>query len=403
MKLVQTAAEAVSYIGSGQRVFVHGEAATPHLLLDALFERCGSLKDVELVHLHLMDHVPYDEAAFKKSFRVANFFVGKNVRDSLDYDTIDYLPCFLSEIPYLFRSKRRPLDVALIHVSSPDHHGFCTLGVSVDIAKAAVECASLVIAQINPQMPRMHGDGFIHVSDIDYGVEVDTPLSVLESHSISDVESKIGENVATLIEDGATLQIGIGAVPDAVLLSLKDRKHLGIHSEMWSDGALALIEAGVIDNSQKVVHPGKSVSGFLMGTRRLYDYVHDNPSVIQLDIGYVNSPTIIARNPKVVAINSAVEVDLSGQICADSLGSRIISGVGGQMDFMRGASLSHGGKPVIALSSRTHKGIPRIVSQLKLGAGVVTTRAHAHYVVTEYGVIDLFGKTLKERAQALIT
>lgn len=403
MKHAKSASEAISFIQSGQRVFVHGEAATPHLLLKALFERTNSLKVVELIHLHLLGDLPYAEDKFRNSFRVANLFVGKSARDALDYEHIDYLPCFLSEIPMLFKSKKRPLDVALIHVSPPDQHGFCSLGVSVDIAKAALENAKIVIAQINSQMPRVHGDGFVHISKIDHFIEVDEPLPQVESHSLTDIERRIGEQVANLVEDGATLQTGIGAIPDAVLLSLKNHRHLGIHSEMWSDGALSLIEAGAVDNSQKVVHPGKSVSSFVMGTKRLYDFIHDNPSVVQLDIGYVNSPNIIARNPKVTAINSALEIDLSGQICADSIGSKIISGVGGQMDFMRGSALSQGGKPIIAIASRTKNGASRIVPHLKTGAGVVTTRGHVHHIVTEYGAVDLFGKTLKERAQSLIS
>ena len=395
--------KAVEVIQSNHRVFVHGGAATPHVLLKALFLQGDRLKNVELIHLHLEGSVPHTEETFKKSFKSVSLFVGQNLRKALDYECIDYLPCFLSEIPGLFRSKKRPLDVALLHVSPPDQHGFCSLGVSVDIAHAAVESAGIIIAQINPNMPRVHGDGFLHLSRIDYCVEVNEPLPQITPHPISPIEKKIGDYVASLIDDGATLQIGIGSVPDAILASLSNHKHLGLHSEMWSDGALALIESGVIDNSKKVFIRGRSVSGFVTGTQKLYDFINDNPSVVQLDIGVVNLPSIIAQNPKVAAINSAVEVDLTGQICADSIGSRIISGVGGQMDFMRGATLSQGGKPIIAMTSRTVKGVPRIVSQLQLGAGVVTTRAHVHYVVTEYGVIDLFGKTLKERADALIS
>lgn len=400
---VESAEEAVSSIQSGQRIFIQGQAATPTRLLKALMARAGSLKDIELIHLHLMGEIPYDDPNFTRSFRVANLFVGRNVRGVLDYENIDYLPCFLSEIPFLFRSDQRRLDVAMIHVSPPDKHGYCSLGLSVDIARAAVEKATTVIAQVNPHMPRVHGDGFIHISDIDYYVEIDDPVHLLESRPFTEIERKIGENVTALVEDGATLQVGIGAVPDAVLEALKNHKHLGLHSEMWSDGALDLIEAGVIDNSLKAVHPGKSVSSFLIGSKRLYDFVHDNPTVFQLDIGYVNMPHNIARNPKATAINSAIEVDLTGQICADSVGHRIISGVGGQVDFIRGATLSPGGKPIIAMTSRSNQSIPRIVSQLKPGAGVVTSRAHAHYVVTEYGSVDLFGKTLNERAKALIS
>lgn len=400
---MSSAEKAIEVIRAGQRIFVHGAAATPHALLKALFLQAERLTNTELIHLHLEGKIPYVDENVRNNFKVANLFVGQNVRDALDYENIDYLPCFLSEIPLLFRSKKRPIDVALIHVSPPDQHGFCSLGVSVDIACAAVEVASIVIAQINPNMPRVHGDGFVHTSQIDYYIEVDDPIPQIAPHPITPVERRIGEYVANLIEDEATLQIGIGAVPDAILASLINHKHLGIHSEMWSDGALALIESGVVDNTKKVIYTGRTVSGFVTGTQKLYDFINDNPSVVQLDIGFVNRPSVIAQNPKTTAINSAIEVDLTGQVCADSVGSRIISGAGGQLDFMRGAALSKGGKPIITLTARTHKGASRIVSQLNLGAGVVTTRAHVHYVITEYGIVDLFGMTLKERAAALIS
>jgi len=302
----------------------------------------------------------------------------------------------------MFRSGRRPLDVALIHVSPPDAHGYCTLGTSVDVARAAVDEAKIVIAQINPRMPRVHGDGMVHVDRIDHAVNVDVPLVEIAPSTPSEAEAAIGRHVAGLVDEGSTLQLGIGAVPDAVCRALGDHRHLGIHSEMWSDGALSLIERGAVDNSLKAIHPGRTVSGFVMGSRRVYAFIHDNPAVAQLDIGYVNNPTVIARNPKVHAINSAVEIDLTGQVCADSVGSRIVSGVGGQMDFMRGAALSRGGKPILALTSRTKSGAPRLVSTLAKGAGVITTRSHVHWVVTEYGVADLYARTLGERARALI-
>lgn len=403
MQKMSSAEKAIEVIQAGQRIFVHGAAATPHALLTALFLQAERLTNTELIHLHLEGKIPYADENIRNNFKVANLFVGQNIRDALDYENIDYLPCFLSEIPLLFRSKKRPIDIALIHVSPPDQHGFCSLGVSVDIACTAVEVAKVIIAQINPNMPRVHGDGFIHISQIDYSIEVNDPLPQIVPHPITSVERKIGEYVANLIEDGATLQVGIGAIPDAILASLTNHKHLGIHSEMWSDGALALIESGVVDNSKKSIYPGKTVSGFVTGTQRLYDFINDNPSVVQLDIGFVNRPSVIAQNQKTTAINSAIEIDLTGQVCADSVGSRIISGAGGQLDFMRGATLSKDGKPIIALTARTHKGVPRIVSQLNRGAGVVTTRAHVHNVITEYGVVDLFGKTLKERAEALIS
>lgn len=402
MKIVPTADEAVAHIHSGQRVFVHGCMATPTHFLRALFNQRERLKEVELIHLHIHGDVPYGEKTFTDHFKVANLFVGPNVRHFIDYDRIDYLPCFLSEIPGLLSSKRR-VNAALIQVSPPDKHGYCSLGTSVDVAVAAVEAADLVIAQINSHMPRTHGDGFIPVSKINYAVEINTPLPEVKIEPITTVEKQIGEFVSSLIEDGATLQIGIGSIPNAVLAELTNHRHLGIHTEMWSDGTLDLILAGVIDNSQKKLNQHQTVSSFLSGSKRLYDFVDDNPSVQQLDIGYVNSPEIIAQNPKVTAINSAVEVDLTGQVCADSIGHRIISGVGGQMDFMRGAAASKGGKAIIALPSRTDSGISRIVHQLKAGGGVVTTRGHVHYVVTEYGWVDLYGKTLNERAEALIS
>lgn len=397
-----TVKDVLKNIQSDMRVFVHGGAATPRALLHGLMDEADRLKNVELIHLHTECDPVYADPKYKESFSIANLFVGSNMRPYLDYDRIDYLPCFLSEIPQLFRSRKRPLDVALIHVSPPDHHGYCTLGVSVDVALAAVESAHLVLAQVNPQMPRVHGDGLLHVDKIHYAIEIDEPLPEHKPSKLSEDQIRIGQYIAGLVEDGSTIQTGIGAIPDAALAALKFHKHLGLHTEMWSDGALDLIEAGVIDNSYKKVHTGKCVSGFAMGSKRLYEYMHDNPYVIQLGIDYVNSPMVIMRNPQVVAINSAVQVDLTGQICADSVGHRIISGVGGQMDFMRGAALSEGGKPIIAITSRTKKGISRIVPTLDPGAGVVTTRSHVHYVVTEYGVADLYGKTLNERARSLI-
>lgn len=401
MRIVPTADEAVANISSGQRVFVHGGAATPIVLLDALYRLAGKVENVELIHIHLMGEVPHRKKDFRKSFRAANLFVGPNVRKFLDYERDDYLPIFLSEIPQLFRLKKRPVDVALIHVSPPDLHGFCTLGTSVDVARAAVDTAHTIIAQVNPKMPRIHGDGFVHVSKIDYAVEIDAPVLEEESPQITELEKKIGQNVVSLVEDGATLQIGIGKIPSAVLAELVHHKHLGIHTEVWSDALLPLVKCGAIDNSQKKIHPGKIISTFAIGTRKLYDFIHDNPEVVQLDVAYTNNPMIIARNDKVTAINSAVEIDLTGQICSDSIGSHIISGVGGQIDFMRGSVFSKGGKAIIALTSRT-KGVSKIVPFLKKGAGVVTTRAHVHYVITEYGIADLYGKTLRERAKALI-
>jgi acyl-CoA hydrolase len=402
MPRYDSADDAIACVRSGHRVFIHGGVATPLRLVEAMVAQASRLRDVEIVHLHTEGDAKYASADYTGHFRVANLFLGSNVRGHFDADRVDYLPCFLSEIPALFRSGRRPLDIALIQVSPPDRHGMCTLGASVDIAHAAVETAQVVVAQINPNMPRVHGDGIVPLSAIDHWIEVDDPIPEVPAHKLSADERQIGSHVASLVEDGATLQMGIGAVPDAVLEALRGHRRLGLHSEMWSDGALALLECGAIDNSRKKVHAGRSVSGFLMGTRRLYDYVDDNPAVMQLDIAYVNNVSVIARNPKVTAINSAVEVDLTGQVCADSVGHRIISGVGGQMDFMRGAAMSEGGKPIIAITSRSKQGHPRIVLALKSGSGVVTTRGNVHYVVTEFGVADLYGKTLSERADALI-
>lgn len=389
-------------IKSGQRIFIQGGSATPLKLIDRLLEIADRLTDVEIIHLHTMGPAAYADPKYARNFRVVNLFVGPNMRAKLNLDRVDYLPCLLSEVPALFRSGRRPIDVAFIHVSPPDLHGYCSLGTSVDVTRAAVECAKVVIAQINPQMPRVHGDGLIHLKQIHHTIEINEALPESKPIPLTDDAIAIGKNVSALIENGSTLQAGIGGIPDAVLMALKGHRHLGVHSEMWSDGMLDLIEIGAVDNSRKAIHPGKSVAGFVSGTQRLYRFIHDNLSVALLDIGYVNNPKNIARNPKVVTINSAVEIDLTGQVCADSIGHQIISGVGGQMDFMRGAALSSGGKPIIAISSRTHRGKSRIVPELNLGAGVVTTRAHVHYVVTEFGTADLYAKTLNERAKELI-
>ncbi len=397
-----SAADAIANIRSGHRVYVHGAAATPELLVDELVRQAPRLRDVELIHLHTFGNARYAAPEFEGTFRVVNLFVGHNMRGQMDGDRVDYLPCFLSEIPQLFRSRARPVDVALIQVSPPDRHGLATLGTSVDVTLAAVECASVVIAQVNPRMPRVHGDGFIHVRDIDWLVDGDAPLWELPRAALSEEERSIGQHAAALIEDGATLQMGIGTVPDAVLEALLHHRNLGVHTEMWSDGLLPLLESGAVNNSCKSVHPGKTVSGFVMGSQKLYDFIDDNPSVVNLDIGYVNRVSVIARNPRVTAINSAVEVDLTGQVCADSIGHRVISGVGGQMDFIRAAGISEGGRPIIALTSRTRRGQTRIVPTLRPGAGVVTTRAHVRYVITEYGAADLYAKTLNERAEALI-
>lgn len=404
MEWVSTPAEAVSAVQSGARIYLHGQAATPNRLIEAIVTRLRerALTDLEFLHLHTVGPATYADPEFVDRVRVTNFFVGPNLRSRINHRNVDYLPCFLSEIPGLIRSGKRKVDVALIHVSPPDAHGFCSLGTSVEATRAAVEVASLVIAQVNDRMPRTHGDSLIHVDRIRYAVRVSEPIFETTPSSPGPVELRIGEHAAGLIEDGSTLQMGIGSVPDAVLVALKNHRDLGIHTEMWTDGALDLILSGAVNNRLKKVHPGKTVSSFILGTRKVYDFIHDNPSVIQLDAAYVNHPGVISRNPKVVAINSAVEVDLTGQVCADSIGDRIISGVGGQVDFITGASMSEGGKAIIALPSRTHQGASRLTPVLKQGAGVVTTRAHVHHVITEYGVADLYGKTIAERARSLI-
>ncbi len=402
MSRTVSAEEAVSVIKSGARVFVHSVAAAPRRLIEAMTARAGELRVVEIVSLHTEGPAPYAAPEMAKSFRVNALFVGANVRRAVEEGRADYLPVFLSEVPSLFRSGILPLDVALVHVSPPDRHGFCSLGVSVDVSKAAVQTARTVVAQVNPRMPRSHGDGLIHVDSIDYMVEVDDPIHELPAQELSDVERAIGRHCAELVDDGACLQIGIGAIPQATLAALGDHHRLGIHTEMISDGVVDLIEKGVVTGENKRVHPGKVVAGFAFGSKRLYDFLDDNPLVSMLDMAYVNDTAVIRRNPKVTAINSAIEVDITGQVCADSIGDRQYSGVGGQMDFIRGAALSEGGKPIIALPSVAGSGESRIVSMLKPAAGVVTTRAHVHFVVTEQGIADLFGKNLRQRAAALI-
>lgn len=397
-----TAEEAVRCIKSGDRVFIHSVAAAPQALISAMTARAPELRNVEIVHLHTEGPAPYAAADMAESFHINAFFVGGNVRHALQEGHADYIPVFLSEVPALFRRNILPLDVAMLNVSPPDKHGFCTLGVSIDVARAAFETAKCVIAQVNPHMPRTQGDALIHVDNITSLVEVDEPLHEVPVPHLTDADIAIGGHIAGLIEDGATLQMGIGSIPNAVLGALGGHKDLGVHTEMFSDGVIPLVEKGVINGRRKVKHPGRMVAGFVMGTRRLYDFVDDNPQVLMLDVGYVNDTAVIRRNPKVTAINSAIEVDLTGQVCADSIGTRLYSGVGGQMDFIRGASLSEGGKPIIALQSVTAKGESKIVPFLKEGAGVVTTRAHVHYIVTEYGVAFLYGKNLRQRATELI-
>ncbi|MEI7554666.1 acetyl-CoA hydrolase/transferase C-terminal domain-containing protein [Candidatus Chlorohelix sp.] len=394
--------EAVKVIKSRDRVYIHSISAAPQRLIDAMTARAPELKGVEIIHLHTEGTAPYAAPELAESFHTNALFVGPNMRKAVESGQADYTPVFLSEVPNLFRRNILPLDVAMVQVSPPDKHGFCSLGISVESTRAAVQTAKHVIAQVNRNMPRTHGDGLVHFSEFDAMVECDDPLHEHTRPILTDEESAIGRHIAELVEDGATLQMGIGAIPDAVLISLTHHQRLGVHTEMFSDGVIDLVERGVITGEDKVTHPGKIVAGFVMGTRRLYDFVDDNPQVAMLDIAYINDTHVIRRNPKVTAINSALEVDFTGQVCADSIGTYMYSGVGGQMDFMRGAMLSQGGKPIIALPSVTSKGESRIVPFLKEGAGVVTTRAHVQYIVTEYGVADLYCKNLRQRARLLI-
>jgi acyl-CoA hydrolase len=402
LKIV-TADEAVSYVKSNDRVFFQGASMTPNLLIDSLCNRYKELQNVEIIQVHTDGNAKYMETPYSDSFKLFSCFVGSNVRKGVNTNNGDYIPIFLSEIHLLFRRNILPLDVAFIQVSLPDKHGYCSLGPSVDITLPAIQTAKLVVALINPQVPRTHGDGIINIKNIDFAVEVNNPIHRTESSTPTETETKIGRHVAELVEDGATLQMGIGNIPNAVLHNLTNHKRLGIHTEMFSDGILPLIESGVITGEEKEIKTGKIVTCFAVGSQKLYDFIDDNPLVHFKEAGYTNDSSIIKLNPKVTAINSAIEIDLTGQICADSIGTYQYSGVGGQMDFIRGASLSKGGKPIIAMPSLTNKGISKITPFLKVGASVTTTRAHVHYVATEYGVVNLFGKSLKQRAKALIS
>jgi len=398
-----SASEALSVIQSGHRIFVQGSAQTPLFLLRELAKRAPELKGVELTFITVQGDIELDKPEYADSFHINCMFVSETVRKAVNEGRADFIPVFLSDIPDLFR-KQMHIDVAIVQVSPPDQHGYCSLGVSVDIARSAVNTATHIIAQVNPRVPRTHGDSLVHTKRFTAMVYHEEELPQVDyGAKVGADELTIGKRIAELIEDGSTLQMGIGTIPDAVLKSLYGHKNLGVHTEMCSDGIIDLFDKDVINNSQKRIHPNKTVTGFAVGTRRLYDYVNDNPAFVFLDIDYVNDPHVIRRNPKVVAINSAIEVDITGQVCADSIGTTQFSGIGGQMDFMRGAALSEGGKPIIALTSRTHKGVSRIVPFLKPGAGVVTTRGHIHYVVTEFGVAYLFGKNLRDRARALIS
>ncbi|WP_415063197.1 acetyl-CoA hydrolase/transferase family protein [Bdellovibrio sp.] len=397
-----SAQEALKVVKSGNNVFIQTAAATPQQLVKALTARASELRDVKIYSIHTEGDCSYAHPDYEKSFEIHSFFNGHNLRSMRKNINPTFVPIFLSEIPSLFYNGIVPLDVALVQVSPPDKHGMCSLGPSVDVSLSAVRTAKTVIAQVNPKMPRSFGDAQIEFSKVHFAVEVDEELYLASPAAPSDVELQIGKNIAALIEDGATLQMGIGAIPDATLKALTGHKDLGIHTEMFSDGLVDLYKTGAVTNKYKTRMTGKIVSSFALGSRKTYDFIDNNPMVIMMDAAYTNDTHIIRQNPKVVAINSAIEVDLTGQVCADSIGNRIYSGVGGQMDFMRGAALSKGGKPIIALPSTTSKGQSKITPFLKEGAGVTTTRAHVHYIVTEHGVAHLHGKTLQERAKALI-
>ncbi|WP_018676636.1 acetyl-CoA hydrolase/transferase family protein [Riemerella columbina] len=398
-----SAEEAISIINSGERVFLHGSACTPNYLIDELARQSHRLKDVEVVSITQQGNMEIAKPQYQDSFYINSLFVSTPVREAVNTGRGDFVPVFLSEIPLLFKKKILELDTAIVTVSPPDVHGYCTLGTSVDIARAAVDTAKKIIAIVNPKMPRTHGNGMVHIKRFDKMVWHEEELLTIDYGSkVTDVERQIGHNVAQLIDDGTTLQMGIGTIPDAVLKCLNNHKNLGIHTEMLSDGVIDLIQNDVVNNKFKGVHENRTITSFCFGTKRLYDFVDDNPSIAFLDVQKVNYPIEIMKNKKMTAINSAIEVDLTGQICADSIGTYQFSGIGGQMDFMRGAALSEDGKPIIAISSRTKKGVPRIVPFLKEGAGVVTTRGHIHYVITEYGTAYLYGKNLRQRAKALI-
>jgi acetyl-CoA hydrolase len=406
---LRSADDAVKVITSGQRVYVHPGCAVPSVLADAMSRRSQELEDVEVIHLLTVGKTMYSLPEMEGHFRHNALFIGKNVRDAVNDGRADFTPIFLSEIPGLFYRGILPIDVALIQVSPPDEHGFCSFGVGAECTKPATEVAKIIIAQVNPNMPRTLGDCFIHVNKLTYCVEADVPLQELPQvdKDISPEEAavfqSIGRNIADLIEDGSTLQLGIGAIPDAVLQFLHQKKDLGVHTEMFSDGIVKLFEEGVINNEKKTLHPGKAVVSFVLGTRQLFNYIDNNPIIEFHPSHYVNDPFIIAQNAKMVAVNSAIEVDLTGQVCADSIGKKFYSGFGGQVDFIRGAARSKGGKPIIALPSTARDGqISRIVPSLAVGAGVTTSRGDVHYVVTEFGVADLYGKTVRQRVQALI-
>lgn len=402
MKIV-SATEAVAGIHSGQQLFVHGGAATPSVLLDALVARAAELRDVGIIHIHTEGPAPHLAPDMADSFRHRALFIGGNARAAVNDGRADYVPVFLSDIPELFTSGIQPLDAVLLNASPPDAHGYCSLGTSVDAVHAAIHTAKTVIAQLNRSMPRTLGDSFVHVDQLDLAVEVDQPPHEHRLADVGDVERRIGSYVAELVPDRATIQMGIGSVPTAVALALRDKRDLGVHTELLTDPVIDLVEAGAITGEAKEINRGKIVTAFLMGSQRLYDFVDDNPMIEMRPVDYTNDTSVIRRFRRMVAINSAISVDVTGQVCADSIGTRFYSGVGGQMDFMRGAALAPEGRAIIALPSRAAGGaVSRIVPVLAEGAGVVTSRAHVRTVVTEFGVAELFGRSIRERVSALI-
>jgi acetyl-CoA hydrolase len=400
---IVTAEEAAKQIKSGDRVFLTGNCSVPQTVLAALVDQAPELNGVEICQALSVGPADYVGSEMEGHLRVNTMFISANIRRAVQEGRADFTPVLLSEFTLLFKNRRLPIDVALVHLSPPDNYGFCSFGVEVGLTKSPAESAKIIIAEVNQQMPRTLGDSFIHVSKLSYIVPVDyqLPEMAMGGEGESEITQKIASYIAELIPDGATMQMGIGAIPDAVLKYLYEKKDLGVHSELFSDGVIDLVEAGVLTNALKTLHPGKIVAGFILGTKRLYDWVDDNPLIELHPTEYVNDPFVIAQNERQVAINSAIEVDLTGQVCADSIGPKLYSGIGGQLDFIYGASRSRGGVPVIALPS-TAREFSRIVPMLKQGAGVVTGRNHVHYVVTEYGVANLYGKTIRQRAQDLI-